>query len=102
MGHTPTAEKFSLSKFFQGFINPVTTAKNTQYTLWIALVVLAGFTIWRAFFMPSQKMQTRLRVEEGGTGNITRRQAPTKRMQFFLGAYGGTDNSVGIVARVLF
>jgi len=95
-------EKFSWSKFFQGFTNPVTTAKNTQYTLWIALVVLAGFTIWKAFFMPTQKMQTTIRVEKGGTANITQTQAPQKKLQFFIGAYGGTNNSAGIIAGVLF
>jgi len=48
------AEKFDIKKFFSGFVSPVTNAKNVQFLVWLILIILAGFTIWRAFFMPSQ------------------------------------------------
>ena len=47
-------EKFDIKKFFSGFVNPVTNAKNVQFVVWLALIILAGFTIWRAFFMSTQ------------------------------------------------
>jgi len=38
-------EKFDIKKFLQGFISPVTNAKNVQFVVWLALIVLIGFTI---------------------------------------------------------
>lgn len=52
-------EKFSITKFFQGFFSPTTNAKNVQFVVWLALIVLAGFTIWKAFFMPTQTQNQR-------------------------------------------
>jgi len=48
------AEKFDFKKFLSGFVNPVTHAKNLQFLVWFALIILIGFTIWRAFFMHTQ------------------------------------------------
>jgi len=47
-------EKFSIVKFFQGFVNPVTNAKNVQFLLWLIAIIFVAITIWRAFFMSTQ------------------------------------------------
>lgn len=55
-------EKFDIKKFFSGFISPVTNAKNVQFVVWLVLIVLVGFTIWRAFFMPNQSQSQKFIV----------------------------------------
>ena len=44
-------EPFNLGKWFSGFIDPVTWGKSVIYFVMIAFLILAGFTIYRAFFM---------------------------------------------------
>jgi len=103
-------EKFSLSKFFSGFLNPVTHAKNIQFVLWAAAVCFAGFTIYRAYFVPTNKQvqTTHIEVTQGGTLNLqqNQKQEVKKRAWWiptpFVEAYGFTETTgrAGAGARI--
>lgn len=44
-------ESFDIKKWFTGFVNPVTWSKSVVYLAMILIVLLIGFTIYRAYFM---------------------------------------------------
>lgn len=47
----PESEPFSMAKWFSGWADPRTWGKAVIYGLMIGFLLLAGFTIYRAFFM---------------------------------------------------
>ena len=45
------SEPFDIKKWFGGWVDPVTWGKSIIYCLMIAFLILAGFTIYKAFFV---------------------------------------------------
>ena len=103
-------EKVTLQKWLSGFVNPVTNAKNTQFVVWLALIVLAGFTIWKAFFAPtnSQHQSANLVALPGSTVHYSpQQQQETKKRAWwvpspFAEGYGfaESDGRNGVGGRV--
>jgi len=68
------SEAFSVKKFFD--FGLLTWLKAFKFGLILAGVAFIGITIWRAYFMPTntQSQETAIRVERGGTLNLTQSQ----------------------------
>ena len=92
---TDTAEKFSLGKWFSGFANPVSWAKDLKTIIVIAIILFAGFTLYRAYILPRtvQKQQPKITVQSGGTGNFNFSQIANKERRWFIGPSVGMTTS---------
>ena len=47
-------EPITAGYFVKGLISPKTAVKSFAFGLWLAVFVLAGFTIWKAFFAKTE------------------------------------------------
>ena len=43
-------EAFDIKKWFSGFVDPTTWGKSVIYMIMIGFLLLAGFTVYKAFF----------------------------------------------------
>ena len=95
-------EQFSWSKFFGGFVNGLTWAKNIQFVAWLAIIAIVGFTIYRAYFMKTTSQQQRnTQTINAATGSNVHVDAPGQVMKvdeknWQVGVFGGAnaDNEV--------
>ena len=89
-------EKFDIGKFFSGFLNPVSWAKDMKTIVTIAIVIFVGFTLYRAYIQPRnvQKQQPKITVQSGGTGNFNFSQTQAvKERRWFIGPTVGMTTS---------
>ena len=47
-------EPITAGKFIKGVASPKTAIKSVAFGFWLALFILAGFTIWKAFFAKTE------------------------------------------------
>ena len=65
------AEKFDIKKWLGGFIDPTTWSKSIVYFAMIAVILVVGFTIYRAYFMKTGSNVNRPAIITfGGSGDI--------------------------------
>lgn len=68
-------EPFSIKKLFGGFLNPVTWSKAVVIGAMLAILIIGGFTIYRAYFMKtgsniSKPTHTPTNIMLPGSGDI--------------------------------
>jgi len=95
------AEPFSLIKAGKSFISGLDWFKSIMIGLKIVGVLFIGITIWRAWFMPTNKQtqKTAIVVQSGGTLKLDQSQkqgAGKKEKSIFTELYiqGDTDKEV--------
>lgn len=76
-----TPDPITAAKFFTGVFSPKTAVKSVAMGLWLIVFVLAGFTIWKAFFAKTESYAQH--VEAGG--NINNIEIYNPEDTFFLG-----------------
>jgi len=69
-------EAFSFKKFFASFFQAVPWMKNIRFILGLVIILVLGYTIYRAYIMPRNKQvqNTQIHVDSGGTLNLTNSQ----------------------------
>jgi len=80
----PDGEKFSIVKWFSGFVNPITWSKSVAYLAMIVIILFVAFTVYRAYFMKNQQQKTHITVQKGGTANITNVQNQNNKRPWWM------------------
>ena len=86
--------KVDFRKFFRSFVEPVAWWKTARFAIGLAALILGGFTIYRAYFMPSQKNTQTITVGQGGTATIVQNKAEKSNhgLEPFIELYGQVDD----------
>ena len=95
MADPVVVEKFSWQKFFGGFTNGVSMAKEVKTIIVIVGILFVGFTLWRAYIQPRQiqQQQPKITVQSGGQGTFNFSQVQNKERRWFMGPTIGMTTS---------
>lgn len=87
-------EPITAKLFLSGLVKPKTAVKSAAYGLWIALFVLAGFTIYRAFFMKINQQQ--IIARKGSNVSVTQINKPSRFFIPFIETGIGKSSPISI------
>jgi hypothetical protein len=90
-------EKVDVKKFLQSFANPVAWWKTARFAIGLAALIFVGFTVYKAYFVPTQRNTQKIIVGRGWVGNIFQGESgkSTKSnhgMEPFVELYGQFDS----------
>ncbi len=98
-------EKFSLGKFLSSFGQLLPWVKTARYALGFLGIGFIGLTIYRAYFMPTNKQVTQIVAQPGSQVTVVEDKKKETKKLFalhpFVEGYGftETDNRSGFGAR---
>ncbi|RJP27382.1 MAG: hypothetical protein C4533_07950 [Candidatus Omnitrophota bacterium] len=89
-------ERFSLLKFAGSFFQFLPWVKTLRYAAGIALIGLVGLTIYRAFFMPTNKQITQIVAQPGSQVTVVEEKKKEAKKLFrpqpFIEGYGFVES----------
>ena len=90
-------EKIDVKRAGRSFVKGLSWFKSLMIGTKIIIILLIGYTIYRAWFMEKNKQETSITVEKGGKLNLKQIQGDNKRFQTFgeLYAFCETDGRYG-------
>ena len=94
-------EKISVKKAGASFVSGLDWFKSSMIGVKIIVILLIGYTVYRAWFMEKNKQNTQIVVQKGGKLNLKQIQGSNKRFQTFGELYGfcETDGRYGLGVR---
>ena len=96
-------EKFDFKKFIGSFIQMLPWVKTIRYVLGALGIGFVGFTIYRAYLMPTTKQITHIIAQPGAQVTIDQKQEEKKRLSVhpFVEGYGfvESDDRKGVGAK---
>ena len=90
-------EPFSLTKWIGGFFNGVSNMKDIKTVIFVGFLVLAGFTIWKAYFVKTQQQTQRTSTTvTAQSGSHVVVEGPKQEMKsdeknWQIGVFGGSN-----------
>lgn len=83
-------ESFSWRKFFGSFVELLPWIKSTAIFMKIAIIVFAGFMVYKTFFIPNKKQTNNIVAHSGSVINI--KEDSKKALTPFVEGYGFTES----------
>jgi len=72
-------DKFSLSRFLGSFFQWLPWVKTIRFGLGLVMIIIAGFTVYKAFFVKTQQQTQRIIIKPGATAVIQQKQELPKK-----------------------
>ena len=85
-------EKIDLGKFALSFADPLAWIKTIRFSIGTLGILLLGFTIYKAYFQPTNKSSQTIRVERGATVGMIGTPETKKGYELFTELYAQFDS----------